>query len=257
MHSLKRAHSKMNQKMKQTDNIYTTAQPDLSPFSFNEQVTNVFPDMIKRSVPGYDNIISMIGMITDRYAIKNTNLYDLGCSLGAATFAMRRHLSPEQHCTISAIDNSPSMVKSCKELLIAYKSEIPVKVVLDNISNVHLENASIVVLNFTLQFLPKEERQNLLAKIYEALLPGGVLILSEKFCFKEKKTQQFITQLHEDFKRSQGYSELEISQKRAALDNVLVADSIEEHYARLKLTGFTNNSLCYQHLNFGMIISVK
>lgn len=243
--------------MDKTDNIYNTPLEQVAGFTFDEQVVQVFPDMIKRSVPGYEKIIHTIGMITSRYAQNNSNLYDLGCSLGAATLSMRRGLNNKTDCRIIAVDNSPAMIKQCEQYIHAYKSNIPVTVLCDNICNIRIENGSIVILNFTLQFLTPKKRLALLTNIYKGLLPGGILVLSEKFTFEDDVCQQLLIDLHLDFKRNQGYSELEISQKRSSLDNVLISDTVEEHFTRLQQAGFKHNNLYYQCFNFGSIISIK
>ena len=243
--------------MSQTDNIFSQPLDKVDSFSFDQQVVQVFPDMIKRSVPGYENIINSIGVITQRCAINNSNLYDLGCSLGAATLSMRRGLDEKTGCSIISVDNSSAMVESCKQHIHAYKSDIPVTVIQDDICNIKIENASVVVLNFTLQFLTPEKRLSLLKNIYQGLLPGGVLVLSEKFIFNDSTSNQLLVDLHLDFKRSHGYSELEISQKRSSLDNVLISDTVEQHYERLQQAGFKHNDLWYQYFNFGSILSIK
>lgn len=243
--------------MGKTDNIYNTPLDQVAGFTFDEQVVQVFPDMIKRSVPGYEKIIHTIGMITTRCAQDNSNLYDLGCSLGAATLSMRRGLSKKTGCQIIAVDNSQAMVTQCEQHIHAYKSEVPVTVICDDICDIKIENASVVVLNFTLQFLTPAKRLALLSNIYNGLLPGGILVLSEKFLFEDPVCQNLLIDLHLDFKRTQGYSELEISQKRSSLDNVLISDTVEEHYTRLQQAGFKHNNLYYQCFNFGSIISIK
>ena len=243
--------------MSTTDNIYNKPLAQVDGFTFDEQVVQVFPDMIKRSVPGYEKIIQTIAMITERCATEHSNLYDLGCSLGAATLSMRRGLNNKDGCQIIAVDNSEAMVERCQQYIDAYKSATPVTVLCDDICHIKIENASVVVLNFTLQFLTPEKRLSLLTNIYNGLLPGGVLVLSEKFVFDDPISHQLLIDLHLDFKRSHGYSELEISQKRSSLENVLIADTVEQHYARLQQAGFTHNNLWYQCFNFGSIISIK
>ena len=243
--------------MSQTDNIFSKPFNKVDSFSFDQQVVQVFPDMIKRSVPGYEKIINSIAMITQRCAIDHSNLYDLGCSLGAATLSMRRGLVEKSNCQIISVDNSSAMVESCKQHIQAYKSDVPVTVLQDDICNIKIENASLVVLNFTLQFLTPEKRLSLLTNIYQGLLPSGVLILSEKFIFEDPTSHQLLIDLHLDFKRSQGYSELEISQKRSSLDNVLISDTVQKHVQRLQQAGFKHNDLWYQCFNFGSIISIK
>lgn len=247
----------MRIKMAQTDNIYNKPLEQVGGFTFDEQVAQVFPDMIKRSVPGYEKIIHTIAMITERKAVANSNLYDLGCSLGAATLSMRSALKDTAGCQIIAVDNSEAMVKRCSETIHAYRSDTPVTVLQDDICNIHIENASVVVLNFTLQFLTPEKRLELLTNIYNGLLPGGVLVLSEKFVFEDEISHQLLIDLHLDFKRNNGYSELEISQKRSSLENVLIADTVEQHYQRLQQAGFKHNNLWYQCFNFGSIVSIK
>lgn len=243
--------------MSQTDNIFSKPLQKVDSFSFDQQVVQVFPDMIKRSVPGYEKIISSIEMITQRCAQENSTLYDLGCSLGAATLSMRRGLVGKTGCKIISVDNSSAMVASCKQHIQAYKSDIPVSVLQDDICNIKIENASVVVLNFTLQFLTPDKRLDLLTNIYQGLLPGGVLVLSEKFIFEDTTSHQLLIDLHLDFKRSQGYSELEISQKRSSLDNVLISDTVEQHKQRLQQAGFQHNELWYQCFNFGSMLSIK
>ena len=120
-----------------------------------------------------------------------------------------------------------------------------------------IENASMVVLNFTLQFLPLEDRKLLLAKIYNGLLPDGALIISEKLAFDDARQQALQVDLHHAFKKAQGYSELEISQKRTALENVLIPETFAQHQQRLKSVGFSSAELWFQYFNFASFIALK
>ncbi len=147
------------------DNIFAAPIEKLGDFTFDERVAEVFPDMIQRSVPGYSNIISAIGMLAERFAKPHSKIYDLGCSLGAATLSMRRHINQEG-CEIIAIDNSAAMVERCRLHIDAYRSDTPVSVIEADIRDVEIHDASVVVLNFTLQFLIQEDRQALLEKKY-------------------------------------------------------------------------------------------
>ena len=128
---------------------------------------------------------------------------------------------------------------------------------MQDILETKLENASIIVLNFTLQFIPKAERTILLQRIYDALIPGGVLILSEKITFADENKNHLFTELHHAFKKSQGYSDLEISQKRTALENVLIPESAETHLQRLHGVGFQKTDLWFQCLNFASFFAIK
>lgn len=243
----------MNSKI---DQLFSTPIDKLGDWTFDEKVAEVFPDMVQRSVPGYSNIISMIGMLAERFVQPNSMIYDLGCSLGAATLSIRRNIKHE-NCHIVAIDNSLPMVERCKRHIDAFKANTPVDVICDDICNIQMQNASMVVLNFTLQFLTPESRQQVLNKIYQALNPKGILVLSEKFSFTDSTIDDLLFNMHHDFKRANGYSELEISQKRNMLENVMLTDTIEIHNERLTKAGFTHINTWFQCFNFGSIIAIK
>ncbi len=242
-------------KQQLADTLFANAQP-LVDFAFDDAVADVFPDMIRRSVPGYETIISMLGVLAQQYAQDNSNIYDLGCSLGAATLAMHRQtrqLSLQHIC----IDNSESMVRRCRSRLARHMPEASLEVVCDNIENITMHHASVVVLNFTLQFIAPEARLALLKKIHQGLLLGGVLILSEKLVFENPAENQNQINWHHSFKRANGYSDLEISQKRAALENVLIPDSREQHLKRLAQAGFTDVYQWFQSFNFASFVALK
>jgi len=238
------------------DTIFAAPIEKLGDFTFDENVAEVFPDMIQRSVPGYSNIITAIGMLAERFVTSNSNVYDLGCSRGAATLSARRNIK-QPNVKIIGVDNSQPMVERCRQHVQAYHSDIPVEILLDDIRNIQIENASMVILNFTLQFLPPDDRTSLLEKIYAGLNPNGVLVLSEKFRFEDETVDNLLIDLHHQFKRANGYSELEVSQKRAAIENVMRIDSINTHKVRLKNVGFSHTELWFQCFNFGSMIAVK
>ncbi len=238
------------------DQIYSKSMAKIADFSFDAHVADVFSDMIERSVPGYRSIITMIETLTGHYAQPGSTLYDLGCSLGAATLSMRRGITAEG-CTIISVDNSDAMVKRCQKVMDRDLHDTPIEVLCDDIQNVEIRDASVVVLNFTLQFIPPEERVSLLEKIYAGMRPGGVLILSEKVGFDDAHVNELLTDIHHDFKRSHGYSDMEISQKRSALENVLIPETIPVHRNRLIKAGFTSVDVWFQCFNFMSMLAVK
>ncbi|EON90162.1 MULTISPECIES: carboxy-S-adenosyl-L-methionine synthase CmoA [Plesiomonas] len=242
--------------MSNRDTIFSAPIAQLGDFSFDERVAEVFPDMIQRSVPGYSNIIATIGMLAKRFIQPNTQAFDLGCSLGAATLSMRRNIDVEG-VRLIAVDNSAAMIERCRRHIDAFRSDTPVDIIEGDIRQVKIENASMVVLNFTLQFLPPDDRQALLNRIYAGLRPGGALVLSEKFSFADQTIGDLLFDMHLDFKRANGYSELEISQKRSALENVMLTDSVETHKARLQQAGFEHAEVWFQCFNFGSMLAIK
>lgn len=238
------------------DTIFSAPIKNIGDFTFDESVAEVFPDMIQRSIPGYSNIITAIGMLANRFVTPNSQVYDLGCSRGAATLAVRRNISHNQ-AKIIGIDNSLPMVERCRQHLSAYHSDIEVEILCDDIRQVKIENASMVILNFTLQFLPPADRLSLLQNIYQGLNQGGVLVLSEKYRFNDNQINELLIDLHHQFKRANGYSELEVSQKRTALENVMRTDPIELQKERLKSIGFSHVEMWFQCFNFGSMIAIK
>lgn len=245
----------MNSKPPSKDQLYARPQ-QLVDFAFDERVVRVFPDMIRRSVPGYDSIVPLLGLFAEQYAQPNSRCYDLGCSLGAATLAMRRRMRAPK-CEIVAVDNSEAMVEACRANLEADDSAVPVSVQCADVRELRLERASVVVLNFTLQFLPPTQRLALLQRVYGACLPGAAVVLAEKIRFAHAGAQAFAERMHVAFKQANGYSELEISQKRSALERVLIPDSLDAHHQRLHAAGFETVHTWFQCFNFAAVVAIR
>lgn len=237
------------------DKIYSQPLEEVGGFRFDAVVADVFENMINRSVPGYPLMLDMIGVLAERFAQPNTNCYDLGCSLGAATLKMRHHV-PES-CHLIGVDTSAAMVERCQNNIARDRSQPTVEILQQSIQETQITNASIVVLNFTLQFVPDNERVEILRTIAEGLVPGGILILAEKVQFDDEAEQAQMTDLHHEFKRAQGYSDLEIAQKRASLENVLVPNTVEQHIERLLEAGFDSARLYVRCFNFVSILGIK
>lgn len=238
------------------DAIYAERKTAIDKFVFDDAVAEVFDDMIHRSVPGYDAIIAMIGVLAERYAKPGTQCYDLGCSLGGVTMVIQnntRHVD----CRIVAVDNSPAMVERLQEIVTSKKLEERISVRQEDIRDTRITNASVVVLNFTLQFLTPGQRGNVIRNIYDGLLPGSIFILSEKIMFPNEQENVFQVDMHHEFKKLHGYSDLEISQKRSALENVLVPDSQQTHLERLIQAGFQQVYTWFQCFNFISIVAIK
>ncbi len=239
-----------------TDKIYSQKLANLANFKFDEKVAEVFPDMLNRSIPGYPAIITMIETLTARFGQNNSNFYDLGCSLGASSHSMQLGNTAE-NCKIVAIDNSKAMIEKCLQNPQFEKSKTSIEFKCEDIVDSKIENASIVVLNFTLQFVAPESRLKLIKTIYDGMLSGGILILSEKVCFEDEKVNSMLIDVYHSFKKANGYSDLEISQKRTALEKVLIPESFKRHRDRLIRAGFESVEPWFQCFNFMSILAVK
>ena len=240
--------------MKPKDTLFA-APMETSPFEFNAQVADVFDNMIQRSVPGYDFLLEVIAVLAQRYGQADSQCYDLGCSLGTTSLRLRQNLPAS--CHVIGVDNSPAMVSRCKHNMARDNSQASYAICQQNIQDTQVENASIVILNFTLQFIPDQQRQTILNNIYAGIKPGGVLLLAEKICFDAPQQQALQTDLYHDFKRLQGYSDLEVAQKRAALENVLVPNTLQQHRQRLQQAGFKHIEVCMQCFNFSALLAFK
>ena len=235
------------------DNLFNQ-QTDIADFRFDKEVVKVFDDMVRRSVPGYDSMIQMIGLIARIYGQDNSNYYDLGSSTGAISLSIALNNKSTKN-QFFAIDNSEEMIRQCKKNLRNKVGNL--RAICEDINQIKIQNASIVVLNLTLQFIDVSLRSGLIKKIYDGLNPGGILIISEKIHFDDQMTQNPITKLHMDFKKENGYSELEIANKRQAIENVLITETTETHLKRLHDCGFNETSCFFQCLNFVSFLSVK
>ena len=238
------------------DKIYANPLDEPGQFAFDSSVVSVFPDMIKRSVPGYTTIIAMTGLLAGRYAACDSKIYDLGCSLGASTLAMRQHVHHES-CEIIGVDNSQAMLDRARNIIDTDTHELPVSLLCGDIQDVPIESASVVVLNFTLQFIAPQLRDAVIQKIYDGLKPGGIMVLSEKVTFEDPHLDQLNIDLHHQFKSANGYSDLEIAQKRTALEDYLRPETLNQHKQRISTAGFSSCDVWFQCFNFASLVALK
>ncbi len=225
-------------------------------FVFDDKVASVFEDMINRSVPGYKTILAMIGVMAERYCQRATRVYDLGCSLGGATFAVA-HSVPHGDYEIHAIDNSEAMISRLQDRVANAGLAPDILCQCADILQCPIDNASLVILNFTLQFIPVAEREALIQRIYDGMNPGGILIVSEKILLPDSRLNELMIDLYHGFKESMGYSKLEISQKRTALEKVLLPETLATHQQRLRAAGFDSLDVWFQCFNFASLVACK
>lgn len=242
------------------DSVFAGEAWEGEPFRFNAAVAEVFPDMLRRSIPGYEASLEAIGSLAARYVTEGSTCYDLGCSLGAATLAMRQAIRVPG-TRLVAVDNSEAMVSRCREIVAAETAtrpeQPPVEVVLGDIRDTVIEDASMVVLNYTLQFLDPADRDALLARIARGLRPGGLLVLGEKVVDEDPHMEALLADLYHEHKRRNDYSALEIARKRAALENVLVPETVSAHRRRLESAGFGNIAVWFRYFNFVSIVAIR
>lgn len=240
------------------DHIYADAgAPEPDAFRFDARVASVFQDMIERSVPGYAAILEGTQAWARRYAVPGSTCYDLGCSLGASTLAMLAGARDSGSLRVLAIDASPPMLERCRDNVARAFPHANVEYVCADIRDVAFEHASLVCMNFTLQFLPVRDRAPLFTRLQRALSPAGALILSEKLCSADEREAEDFQRAHETFKLQRGYSQLEVARKRAALEHVLLPETLSVHEARLRACGFSRLRLWFRCFQFCSLLVTR
>lgn len=247
------------------DSLFVTPLDKFARFSFDEEVVACFPDMIRRSVPGYGQVLSMLPVFARRHLSygqvneqgnRISRIYDLGTSLGAVSFALADKFVPNE-IKIHAVDISRPMIERAKSVFDEYYPKHDIEFILSDVCTLDLEPCDMIVLNLTLQFLPPEHRLALLKKCHDALTDGGILILTEKTHAMDEQDDAWLVERYYDFKRANGYSELEIGTKRNALENVLITDTESVHHDRLMTAGFDRVLTWFKFLNFLSIVAFK
>ena len=235
------------------DRVFSRPLSEVRAFEFNETVAAVFQDMISRSVPGYSLLLRMIGLYAGIFVQPGSRVFDLGCSLGEASLLIAEQAEAGSF-EIIAVDNSAAMIEKCRQYP---ETANRIEWLCEDIRRTRISNASMVILNLTLQFLPPAQRRPLLKSIFEGLNSGGILVLSEKIEFEDSTENARMQQLYAGFKKTMGYSDLEISQKRNALENVLIPDTGEQHLQRLRELGFGEIYQCFRGFNFVSYLAIK
>lgn len=232
----------------------------VSPFTFNGPVASVFDDMADRSIPFYDVVQGLTAELVSRFVKPGSLVYDLGCSTGNT---MVRLLETFLQYAIDdiqlvGIDASEDMCAKAQEKVSTFcERRRGVTVLCAELRRVELKPATAIVMNYTLHFLRPQDRAALLSHIYQALLPGGILIVSDKTLQSSTTAGRAFAEIYYDFKRSHGYSELEISQKREALENVLVPYRAEEEVDLLRSVGFESVDPFFTWCNFTSFLCIK
>lgn len=233
----------------QRDRLFADPDAPAADFVFDERVARVFPDMLERSVPCYRELVRLIGIIAARRLEPGAVAYDLGCSLGACSASILARI-PDPDLRIIAVDSASAMIDGLRNRLGDALAAGRIEARCADVEVVEIAGAGLVLLNLTLQFLPPARRLAMLRRVRRGLVPGGALLLVEKVVWRDPARDALMTDLYADFKRANGYSDLEISRKRAALERVLIPDSIETHEARLHEAGFGRVERWFQCLNF-------
>ena len=233
------------------DQLFNEPFSQIKSFAFDEKVVSVFPDMIKRSVPGYDTILKGIAMLAMKYVSSGSRIYDLGASLGGVSLTSDQAVGPLD-LRIHAVDNSEPMIKGLREKLTVLPINNTIHAELNDVANLNWQSCDLVVSNFTLQFMAREGRADTCAQVFDSLNPGGVFVLSEKVTSSDA-----LIDYYHGYKKINGYSDREVAQKRQALEDSLRPDSVEQWMQRLTGAGFSSVEVWFRAFNFVSMVAIK
>lgn len=238
------------------DDIFASTAARASDFTFNQQVAEVFDDMLARSVPFYLEQQSMIGELAKKFFIKGTNIYDLGCATGTTLINLAKDPGKEAKRLIG-YDNSLPMIEKAREKIKQRGLSDKIEILFQDLNEkVPLENASLITTCWTLQFVRPLQRENFLKDIYDGLVKDGALIITEKILTNNTDMNRLFIELYYEFKRRNGYSDEEIMRKREALENVLIPYRIDENMELFRRCGFKAETF-FQWYNFAGFLCVK
>ena len=238
-----------------TDRLYrVNSVPE--DFDFNERVVEVFDDMLDRSIPFYQEVIKATALLLSLHLEKGDTVCDLGCATGTPLLEFTRLLKDENF-RFTGIDSSPAMIEKARLKTELYSQEESISYYQADITKLDMPQTGAFILNYTLQFIRPLQRQALIKRLYENLKPGGLLILSEKTICSDKRLNRSFIDIYHRFKRERVYSELEISRKREALENILVPFTVKENRTLLHNTGFDPVTPFFQWFNFSSFVAIK
>jgi tRNA (cmo5U34)-methyltransferase len=246
--------------MSRKDRVFDDRDPVIRPFEFNETVAHVFDDMARRSIPHYKDVQQMVTTLALTFFQEGSRIYDLGCSTGTTIALILEGLREHglKDYDIRGIDSSAPMCNEAREKLSALDhSPERVHIQEADILSTPIENASVVIMNYTLQFIDPFHREELIRRVYEGLNHNGILLVSDKTLQSHTDISRIFVDNYYDMKKKNGYSELEIARKREALENVLIPYPIREEEELFRGCGFEAVDLFYTWYNFSSFICLK
>jgi tRNA (cmo5U34)-methyltransferase len=242
--------------MHSRDEIFRDPIKSISDFRFDSKVASVFDDMLVRSVPFYEEIQRMILEMVRDFAVDGTQIYDLGCSTGTTLLGIDHTLS--KSVKLVGIDNSDAMLAKCRDKFEKFGVTSEFELLnADLNSSFPIKNASVVIMILTLQFVRPLYREPLIRSIYEGLNQQGGLLIVEKVLGEDSVFNRLFIEYYYRMKKRQGYSEMEISQKREALENILIPYKLMENRELILNAGFRCVDVFFKWYNFCGIVAIK
>ena len=238
------------------DKVFANPEMSIADFRFDATVAAAFDDMVSRSVPFYDEMQRMVVELATDFAEPGSRIYDLGCSTATTLTLLDRTVHPDVHFV--GVDNSPEMLVKARAKLDKFAPNRRADLICQDIhEGLHIEDASVVMLLLTLQFVRPLYRERIVRRIAEGMRHNGALILIEKLVVTDSRLNRMYIEHYYDYKRAKGYSDVEITKKREALENVLVPYRFEENRELLLNNGFGTIEEFFRWYNFSAFIAIR
>jgi tRNA (cmo5U34)-methyltransferase len=239
------------------DTLFASPIERSTDFNFGEQTAQVFDDMLSRSVPFYDEVQRMIVEIIVNVVGERPLIYDLGCSTGTTLLLLATRLQNKNPRLVGVDSSMPMLERAQQRFDQTERSTMVIWEQRDLNDGLITDPADVFIMNLTLQFIRPLYREQLVANLYHNLKPGGCFILVEKVTADNPLLNRAYIELYYEFKRRNGYSELEIAGKREALENVLIPYRVNEDLELLNRCGFINPDTFFRWYNFAGFIGIK
>jgi tRNA (cmo5U34)-methyltransferase len=244
--------------MSETDKLFAATRVRNESFTFGSDTAAVFDDMLDRSVPFYAEIQRMLGELSADFAVEGSSIYDLGCSTANTFLAVGAMLRPELNVRFVGLDSSEDMLRKAEQKLLATRFPWPYTLAQKDMNDgLQIENASVALMVLTLQFVRPLNREAVVSSVYRGLNHNGCVLLVEKVLGEHSTFNRLFIDHYYEMKRRKGYSDLEIAQKREALENVLIPYRLEENKRLLRHVGFQHVDVFFKWYNFCGIIAIK
>jgi len=244
--------------MSAPDKLFAEPRTQIHDFNFGTETAAVFDDMLDRSVPFYGEMQRMIGELSADFAVDGSSIYDLGCSTANTFLSIGANLTPDLNVKFVGLDYSDEMLHKAEEKLVSTRFPWPFELKHQDLNEgLQIENASVALMVLTLQFVRPLNRESLIANLHRGLNHNGCLILVEKVLGEHTTFNRLFIDHYYAMKKRKGYSEIEISQKREALENVLVPYQLDENIRLLRRCGFQHLDVFFKWYNFCGIIAIK
>jgi len=208
-------------------------------FRFDEKVAGKFDEHVGASVPGYDDVQTLVSILSDFYSAEGGVIYDLGCATGTTLQRLQRHA---ETCRLVGLDASAPMCTRARQ-------KVPEATILQSDLDERQEfpDACLVISLFTLQFVRLDRRRAVLESVRRGLLPGGALFLFEKAWPDSPRVAESIRQFHHELKGRNGFTPAEVWGKDRSLRGVMTPLTVGENARLLSEAGFTTVERIWTH----------